>query len=174
MIRKARPSDLDSIVDIYDAIFRREEKSGQRYTNWQRGLYPTRDTARKAGKAGTLYVDERGGDIAAAVNLNQIQPREYGDIPWTIPAKPEEVLVIHTLAVHPVIAGRGLGRQFVAFAEGLAAGMGCKVVRLDTYEGNRPARAVYEKLGYHLAGCAPLHFEGVLDETLACFEKELS
>ena len=45
MIRKARPSDLDSIVDIYDAIFRREEKSGQRYTNWQRGLYPTREMA---------------------------------------------------------------------------------------------------------------------------------
>ena len=29
--------------------------------------------------------------------------------------------MIHTLVVHPVIAGKGLGRQFVAFAEGLAA-----------------------------------------------------
>ena len=172
MIRKAIPSDLDSVVDIYDAILRREEK-GTVCTNWKRGLYPTRETAVKAGKAGTLYVDIRGGDVAAAANLNQIQPPEYAKIPWTIPARKNQVLVIHTLVVHPVIAGRGLGRSFVAFAEGLAAGMGCKAVRLDTWEHNEPAKKFYEKLGYHLAGSAPFHFEGVIDETLVCFEKAI-
>lgn len=174
MIRKAVPSDLTGIEDIYDAIFRQEERTGKRYTNWQRDLYPTRETARKAGKAGTLYVDIQGGEVAAAVNLNQIQPAEYGQIPWTISARPGEVLVIHTLVVHPVIAGKGLGRKMVAFAEGLAAGMGCKAIRLDTYEGNAPARRLYEKLGYRLAGSAQFHFEDVIDETLVCFEKELT
>ena len=173
MIRKARPSDLDSIVDIYDAIFRREEKSGQRYTNWQRGLYPTRDTARKAGKAGTLYVDERGGDIAAAVNLNQIQPREYGDIPWTIPAKPEEVAVIHTLCVSPRWAGRGKGRQLVEFCEAEGRRMGAKVMRLDTYVGNAPANAMYPRLGYTLAGKTLFHFQNFIWEELNCYEKAL-
>lgn len=173
MIRAALPSDLDAIEEIYDALFRADERRGKSFTNWQRGLYPTRDTARKAGKAGTLYVYEMGGDIAGAVNLNQIQPNEYAQIPWTIPAKGSEVLVIHTLTVHPVIAGKGIGRQMVAFAEGLAAGRGYKAIRLDTYEGNEPARRFYEKLGYHLAGSAPFHFEGVLDETLVCYEKEL-
>lgn len=173
MIRKATPHDLDGIVDIYDAIFRQEEQAGTHYTNWKRGLYPTRDTARKAGKAGTLYVDIQGGEVAACANLNQIQPTEYAQIPWTISAKKSEVLVIHTLVVHPVISKHGLGRKFVAFAEGLAAGMGCKVIRLDTYEGNAPARTFYEKQGYHLAGRADFHFEGVIDEVLVCYEKEL-
>ncbi len=173
MIRKAVPGDLDAIEEIYDALFRADERRGHSYTNWQRGLYPTRDTARKAGKAGTLYVVEMGGDIAAAVNLNQVQPDEYASIPWTIPAKDSEVLVIHTLVVHPVIAGTGLGRKLVAFAEGLGAGMGCRAIRLDTYEGNEPARSFYERQGYHLAGSAPFHFEGVIDETLVCYEKAL-
>ena len=70
MIRKATPNDLDGICDIYDAILRREERSGQSVTNWKRDLYPTRDTARKAGKAGTLYVDIQGGEVAACANLN--------------------------------------------------------------------------------------------------------
>ena len=148
MIRKATPNDLDGICDIYDAILRREERSGQSVTNWKRDLYPTRDTARKAGKAGTLYVDVQGGEVAACANLNQIQPAEYAGIPWSIPAKKSEVLVIHTLVVHPVIARHGLGRKFVAFAEGLAKGRGCKAIRLDTYEGNAPARGLYEKYGF--------------------------
>ena len=29
MIRKAIPSDLDGIEELYDAIFRREEQTGQ-------------------------------------------------------------------------------------------------------------------------------------------------
>ena len=99
MIRAALPSDLNAIEEIYDALFRADERRGKSFTNWQRGLYPTRDTARKAGKAGTLYVYEMGGDIAGAVNLNQIQPDEYAQIPWTIPAKESEVLVIHTLTL---------------------------------------------------------------------------
>ena len=174
MIRKATAADLDGVADIYEAILRREGRTGHRYTNWQRGLYPTRATAEKALAAGTLYVDVRGGEVAAAANLNQVQPDEYAKIPWTIPAKPREVLVIHTLVVHPVIAGRGLGQTFAAFAEGLAVGKGCRTIRLDTYEGNLPAIAFYPRLGYRLAGSAGFHFEGVIDEVLVCFEKALS
>lgn len=173
MIRKAFPADLDGIEDIYDSILRKEEKSGQSYTNWKRGLYPTRATAQAAGKAGTLYVDIQGGDVAAAANLNHVQPPEYAKIPWSIPAKESQVLVIHTLVVHSVIAKRGLGRKFVHYAEGLAAGLGCKVIRLDTYEGNAPALRFYEKLGYRRAGSTEFHFEGFIDEVLVCFEKEI-
>ena len=173
MIRKAVAADLDGIADIYEAILRREEQTGKHYTNWQRGLYPTRDSAAKALEEGTLYVAVQGGEVAAAANLNQIQPDEYAKIPWTIPAKPKQVLVIHTLVVHPVIAGRGLGRKFVAFAEGLAVGKGCRAIRLDTYEGNQPALAFYPRLGYRLAGSTDFHFEGVIDEVLTCFEKDM-
>ena len=48
----------------------------------------------------------------------------------------EEILVIHTLVISPAWSGRGKGREFVAFAEKTAARLGCKAIRLDTYEGN--------------------------------------
>lgn len=173
MIRKATAADLDGVTEIYDAILNREERTGKHYTNWQRGLYPTRDTARRALEAGTLFVDERGGEIAAAANLNGVQPTEYINIPWAFPADRDEVLVIHTLVVHPLMYGRGVARRFVAFAEGYAAGLGKTAIRLDTYEGNEPAKAMYPKLGYTMAGDTFFHFEGCIDETLTCYEKKV-
>ena len=133
MIRKAVPEDLDQVADIYEAILDQEEATGHHWTNWQRGVYPCRATAEKALKAGTLYVEEEGGHILGCANLNQVQPNEYAAIPWTIPAKPREVLVIHTLCIHPDAAGGGLGRRFVGYAEGVAVGLGCRAMRLITY-----------------------------------------
>lgn len=168
MIRKATHADLDGVLDIYDAIFRREEGTDHPATTWVRDVYPTRDLAEGAIEAGTLYVDIQGGEVAAAVILDQQQPGEYAAIPWAVAASPKEVLVPHTLAVHPVIARKGFGRKMIAFAEGMAAGMGCRVLRLDTYAGNRPARAFYQKLGYREAGEAPMHGG---DDVYVCLEK---
>ena len=47
MIRLATPADLVQAADIYEEILAREEQ-GPVYTNWQRGKYPTIDTARQA------------------------------------------------------------------------------------------------------------------------------
>ena len=60
MIRFAAAADIPGIAAIYDAILTREE-AGPVYTNWQRGKYPTADTAREALAAGTLYVLEENG-----------------------------------------------------------------------------------------------------------------
>ena len=53
MIRPAISADLPFIAAIYDAILDQEE-SGPVYTNWQRGKYPTLDTARQALEAESL------------------------------------------------------------------------------------------------------------------------
>ena len=107
------------------------------------------------------------------VNLNGEQLPEYDRIPWTIPAKPQEVAVIHTLVVHPDCAGRGLARAFVAFCEEESRRQGKKAVRLDTYEGNLPANTMYPKFGYSLAGATEFFFQGFIRETLNCYEKAL-
>ena len=82
--------------------------------------------------------------------------------------------MISLIAMFFVGAGGGWGRRFVAFAEGLAAGRGCRAMRLDTYEGNAPAAAFYQKLGYRLAGETEFFFEGFRREILICFEKDLT
>ena len=46
MIRLATPADLSQAADIYEEILDREAQ-GPVYTNWQRGKYPTIDTARQ-------------------------------------------------------------------------------------------------------------------------------
>ena len=172
MIRPATAADIPGIAAIYDAILTREEH-GPVYTNWQRGKYPTAGTAREALNAGTLYVLEENNEISGVVNLNGIQLPEYAAVPWSIPAAPEEVAVIHTLCIHPAQAGRGMARQMVAFCEEEARRQGKTVMRLDTWEGNEPANRMYPSLGYTFAGAAEFFFQGFIHEVLNCYEKAL-
>lgn len=172
MIRKGTAADLDGCAQVYEAHLDHEAATIN-YTNWARGLYPTRATAEKALAAGTLYADEEDGVIVGCANLNHIQPAEYANIPWTIPAEGDEVFVIHTLVFRPTHTGGGRGKRFVAFAEELAKAQGCKVIRLDTYEGNEPAKAFYPKLGYRYAGITEFFFEHFIWENLVCFEKSM-
>ena len=171
-IRPAVAADLDGITAIYDAILDREE-AGPAYTNWQRGKYPTADTARQALEARTLYVGEEDGFLWGVVNLNGIQLPEYDAILWTFPAERNQVAVIHTLCIHPVRAGRGLARRMVAFCEEETRRQGKAVMRLDTWEGNLPANRMYPVLGYRYAGAAEFFFQGFIREILNCYEKKL-
>ena len=171
-IRPATAADLDGITAIYDAILDREE-AGPVYTNWQRGKYPTTDTARQALEAGTLYVGQEDGFLWGVVNLNGIQLPEYDAIPWTIPAEREQVAVIHTLCIHPAASGQGRAKQMVTFCEEEARRQGKTVMRLDTWEGNLPANRMYPALDYRYAGAAEFFFQGFIREILNCYEKAL-
>ena len=165
MIRLANPSDLDAIAEIYEEILAAEDARPVSYTNWQRGKYPTRNTAEAALEAGTLWVGEEDGAVYGCVNLNGEQLPEYD--------RPSEVGVIHTLVIRPSWSGRGKAREFVAFCEEELRRQGKKTVRLDTYEGNLPANTMYPRLGYRLAGATEFFFQGFIHEILNCYEKAL-
>ena len=171
-IRPAAAADLPAIAAVYDAILDREE-TGPVYTNWQRGKYPTADTARQSLETGTLYVGEEDGFLWGVATLNGIQPPEYARIPWIIPAEAEQVGVLHTLCIHPDRSGRGLARQMVAFCEEEARRRGKAVMRLDTWEGNLPANRLYPSLGYRYAGASEFFFQGIIREVLNCYKKKL-
>lgn len=173
MIRLAKESDIQAIAAIYGEILDEEDKRPQSYTNWQRGKYPTADTARRALDEGTLWVAEEGGDLYGCFVLNGEQLPEYDKIPWTFAARREEVMVIHTLVVSPRWTGRGKARALVTFCEEESRRQGAKVIRLDTYEGNAPANAMYPKLGYRFAGVTEFFFQGFIHENLNCYEKAL-
>ena len=172
MIRPATAADLDRVAQIYDEILDHEAATVS-YTNWQKGKYPCRATPEKALAKGAVDVLEEEGQVAATAILNQEQLPEYSALPWSVPAGDGQVFVIHTLCVPPSRAGRGLARAFVAFAEELGREKGCTVMRLDTYEGNQPALAMYPKLGYRTVGKTLFHFHGLIWEDLVCFEKQL-
>ena len=171
-IRPATAADLNGITAIYDAILDREE-AGPVYTNWQRGKYPTTDTARQALEAGTLYVGQEDGFLWGVVNLNGIQLPEYDAPPSTIPAEREQVAAIPTLCIHPAASGQGRAKQMVTFCEEEARRQGKTVMRLDTWEGNLPANRMYPALDYRYAGAAEFFFQGFIREILNCYEKAL-
>ena len=172
-IRKAVLEDIPHIAAIYDHILT-EEEQGRAAVGWIRGVYPTEQTALDALEAGTLYVLERDGVIAAAAKIDQNQVPEYADAPWRYPdAPPEQVMVLHTLVVDPAFAGRGCGKRFVAFYEEHARTRGCPYLRMDTNAKNAAARRLYAGLGYWEAGIVPCVFNGIPDVQLVCLEKKL-
>ena len=172
MIRKATKNDLDWIEASYTELLIREATRGS-HTNWQLGVYPTRETAQKSLDEQTLYVLEEEDGLCGSMILNQTQPEVYDQISWSFLAEPEEVLLIHTLCIPPSKAGRGFGKAMVCFAEEEAREMGCKAIRLDTYIGNKPAASLYRSLGYRYAGKAATLHEGVIPEELIFFEKKV-
>ena len=74
----------------------------------------------------------------------------------------------------PDAAGRGFGKQFVAFYEDYAIQNGCKVLRMDTNSRNLRARAMYGRLGYREAGIVPCVFNGIAGVALVLLEKMLN
>ena len=172
MIRKAVKDDLNAVEQSYIELLTHEKEHGGT-SNWMLGVYPTRETAARACENDTLYVLQEDDEICASVILNQNQAEVYGQILWEFAAEAEEVLVIHTLCIPPAKAGRGYGKRMVQFAVEAAREKGCKVIRLDTFAGNDPAAALYQKLGFRYAGKVATLHEGVIPEELIFFEKEV-
>mgnify|MGYP000031616778 FL=1 len=172
MIRRALEQDVAAIGNTYTELLRHEEEHGSS-SNWRLGVYPTETTAAEAVSQGTMFVLEEEGEICASMVLNQNQAAEYASIPWEYEAEPEEVLVLHTLCIPPSKAGRGYGKQMAAYAKKFALDMGCTVMRIDTFSGNEPAKGLYQKNGFRIAGYAQVLHEGVIEEELVYLECRL-
>lgn len=171
-IRKAGKTDIDGIERIYDHVHDSEEKEPVG-VGWIRNVYPTRKTAEDALKRDDLFVMLENGKVVAAAVINQIQVEQYKDAAWKHRAKPEEVMVLHALAVDPFEKNKGYGKAFVAFYEEYAKQHGCNALRMDTNEKNTKARGLYQHLGYEEIGIVKGVFNGIPDVGLVCLEKYL-
>ncbi len=171
-IRPGRAGDAEAAEGIYAALFDHYDQGAPNYTNWKRGLYPTGQDAEEALGAGTLHVGEWGGQVVACVNLNHVQPPEYAKVGWSVGAQGDEVLVVHTLCVHPEFSGKGIARGIVAYAEEVGKALGCKTIRMDTFEGNVPATRLYLGLGFADLGLEEFQL-GPSRQMLRCFDKIL-
>lgn len=173
MIRKAVERDIDQVEESYTELLRYEQEHGA-YTVWKLGVYPTRVTAEEALKNGALYVMEQEGEIWGSVILDRTQPKEYEAVNWSQDAGADGVLVIHLLCVRPSKAGRGIGRALVEFALKEGRRLGLVAVRLDTGAQNKPAVALYKKLGFSLAGTGDMAVGGrIAHRNHLFFEKRI-
>ena len=124
-------------------------------------------------QAGDLFVAEEDGQIVATAKINQEQVPVYASAAWSREAKPQEVMVLHTLVVDPQVKGKGWGSRFVAFYEDYARDHGCRDLRMDTNERNAAARRLYHNLGYQEVSILPCEFNGIPGVNLVCLEKLL-
>lgn len=174
MIRKAEIHDLESVAKIYADIIAYEEQN-TKYTAFQANVYPTRATAEKAYHEDSLFVYETDGEICASIIMNHIQPKEYRNVDWATAVSAEMVMVIHLLCVSPNKSGSGLGRKLVAFAIEEARKQNCKTIRLDIGSQNAPARHLYEKMGFIVAGTNHMSIGGIIPHSNHLFyELELT
>lgn len=172
-IRIAHHKDIGHINAIYERIHT-EEENGSTTIGWLRDIYPTRKTAEDALSRNDLFVMEDEGKIVAAAIINKLQVPEYRSASWKYAADDDEVMVLHTLVVDPLVKHKGYGKSFVLFYEDYAKQHNCKELRMDTNQKNERARKMYHGLGYEEIGTVLCNFNGIPNVPLVCLEKHLT
>ena len=146
-IEKAVPRDADEVGRLYDSL-NDHLMATVNYPGWKKGLYPICEDAEAAIREGTLFVLREGGRIAGTVILSHREEKGYAQADWGLDIAPEQLIVVHTLVVHPQHLSRGVGRRLMEFAIAQAKAQRMRAVRLDVNQRNVPAIRLYERLGF--------------------------
>ncbi|MDC7223670.1 MAG: GNAT family N-acetyltransferase [Spirochaetales bacterium] len=166
MIRKAVKADLEAILAIVDEVKKLMGAEGNRQWN---DSYPLYEDFLEDVAGEVLFVDEEDGrGLRGFFCLNEIQPPEYGDVPWEDEG---EVLVIHRLAVNPAFHRKGVARNMMAFAGDYARERGIGAIRSDTNSRNKGMIALFDRAGYQFRGTINFPFP---EEDFYCFEGKIS
>jgi ribosomal protein S18 acetylase RimI-like enzyme len=116
------------------------------------GIHPTEPMLSSAISAQTLYLGTENGALCAAMIVNNDVPAGYADGAWQSVLEEREYLVLHLLAVSRDCRRRGLAGAMVRGALEAARRAGKRSLRLDAWDGNAPAHALYRSLGFSDAG----------------------
>ena len=154
-IEVGRMSDVDVLEKLYNELNDYLEK-GVNYSGWRKDVYPTRETAESGIEEGNLFVLKSEGNIIGSIIVNHKQEEAYNQATWGFEADDSQILVIHTLAVHPVFMNMGIAERLMTFAKDYAIQKTMKSIRLDVAIQNTPAIALYEKCGYSYVGTVDL------------------
>lgn len=167
--RQAVSEDMPAVLALYDGIIGLfQSQTGT--TAWRKGVYPTEADFQRAIQAGTLYVGELEGALAAGMIITQGTDKSYGDVPWQVEAEDRETAVIHTLGVSPAFTGRGLALKMVEGAAALARTKGWKALRLDVLEDNAPAHQLYQRAGFAYIETKQIWYESTGLATFLLYE----
>lgn len=150
-IRKCKTEDIIAIGEFYDRVVEYLD-SHINYPKWTYKEYPSEGYARAMTDDGYQYIGEEDGKIVAAFVLNQDPEGDYHKGSWGRPLQEGEYVVVHALAVDPILHGNGLGKEIVEFCIDTAKKNGFKAIRLDIVPGNVPARHLYESFGFSYIG----------------------
>lgn len=163
MIRKALPSDLDSVYKLVQSCAKAMIAIG--IYQWNEH-YPTKERFQKDVELQELYVLEEDNIVIGIIVLTDFMDEEYIPIPWL--TNNENNLYIHRVAVHPDYWGKGYAQQLMDFAEGFAKNNEYQSVRLDTFSQNQRNQKFYEIRGYQRLG--NIYFPKQSEHPFYCYE----
>ena len=159
-VRRAEPSDLPAVKEMYAALVARMDQEG--WGVWDE-TYP-RAFVEKDIERGQFYLLLEGDRLAGAFALPAHDNGE-GDVPWQEPSAPARYLYRFGIAVE--YGGQGLGRLALERIGELARGLGAGYLRLYVAHENEPAIALYRKAGFSQP---PGEFGEVLEDGTRLFE----
>lgn len=129
-------------------ILSRTVNSGQ----WNES-YPNLEFIKTSIEKEEMHIGTKDEDIISCIVLNSHFEPEYEDINWNVNAEPDEIIVIHTFAVSPASAGKGIGKEIFGLIKDNAIKYGKKTIRIDIIDGNIGAQKVFEKFGFEYVDC---------------------
>lgn len=162
MIRKAFLSDLTNIMEIIEQT--KEEMHQYNNFQWDEN-YPQDKDFIKDIENKCLYVSERDGKFAGFICVNNIEPKEYEVLNWSLNKK---ALVIHRMAVNPNLRRMGIGTELLNFAEDLACKNNVFYLKTDTYSTNEKMNILFKKFGFEFV--SEMRFLGK-EKPFNCYEK---
>lgn len=157
-VQKATASNTEEVKRLYDEVI--AENTGTKYdVLWRRDLHPSDASIEQAIAQGQQYIAYRDGQLIGTCILDTNFASGYESIEWEYEAAPEEARCLHLFCTHPSLHGQGLGAQFLKALFAFAKEEGVKVIRLDVFDYNDPAKHLYEKVGFRLADRTYLQYE---------------
>lgn len=158
MIEKGTIKDADELDELYDDL-NDYLSTHINYPGWIKNVYPVRQTATDGIESDSLFVFRVGSRIAGSIILNHRPEEAYHKVKWMIQDDYENILVIHTLVVHPLFLQKGIGEKLLSFTKEYGITKGIKSIRLDVSVDNLPAISLYEKMGYQYIATVDLGLE---------------
>jgi len=146
IIKQAKLDEYSAVRAFYHSLI--DALPDSSYVKWKKDIYPAPDYLESTISRGKLYFGIENNSIIAAMVLNHDCNESYKKFQWPTEAKPDEIMVIHALGVHPLQSGKGYAKEMVKFAIEKARTEQQKALRLDVFKGNVPAEKLYAGLGF--------------------------
>jgi GNAT superfamily N-acetyltransferase len=139
---QAQPADLDTVLSILEEVAQWLVAKG--IDQWQPGSFSRQALAEHIDH-GEVYLARRDGEPVGTLMLQWANPVIWGDMP-------DDAGYVHRLAIRRIVAGQGLGRQLLQWAETTVAATGRRYLRLDCMAENAALNAYYLQAGFTYRG----------------------
>lgn len=170
-LRKAEIQEAQSILKFYQNVID-SCKDIEFNPKWSEN-YPNLKYIETCIRNEELYIYTENDVMISCIVLNNRFEPEYKDIKWSVNAKPDEIIVIHTFAISPDFTGKGIGKEIFAQIRDYALINNKKTIRIDIINGNVGAQKVFKKFGFEYIDTVELYHKAVGLEKFHLYELNL-